>query len=150
MFRVAIVLFLVAVVGERAPACLRETKDEIQRRYGQSENAPQSPSGDESVEYRYKDFIVIVTFVAGKSEQEIFFHRDLKTPLSEGEIQSLLALNSFGQQWERSPELPVWSLGGSDPRNWVALAAYYPQSAQHAAPALGIMTTDYARKHGFM
>ena len=92
----------------------------------------------------------MVTFIDGKSAQEIYVHRDLKTPLSETEIQSFLDLNSAGKRWEKSNEIPVWSLGGPEPKDWLAMAAYFPKSPQYVAPGLGIMTILYAKKHGLV
>jgi hypothetical protein len=150
MLRAATAFLLACALAQHASARLRDTKAQVEERFGRSTKTAQAQPGEEALEYRYKDFIVIVTFVAGKSEQEIFVHQDLKTPLSDSEIQSLLDMNSFGQRWEKSAEIPVWSLAGSDPHGWVALAAYFPKSPQYVAPGLGIMTADYAKKHGFM
>jgi hypothetical protein len=150
MFRVLTAYVLACVVVEHSSACLRDTKAQVEARYGHSNKAAEAQSGEEALEYRYKDFIVIVTFVGGKSAQEMFVHQDFKTPLTESEIKLLLDMNSLGQRWEKSPEIPVWSLGRSDPHTWLALAAYLQKSPQYVAPGLGIMTADYAKKHGFM
>lgn len=150
MLRAATAFVLACALAHQAGACLHETTAQIEGRYGRSTKPAQAQPGEEAREYRYKDFIVIVTFVEGKSAQELFVHQDFKSPLSDSEIQSLLDMNSLGQRWEKSPDIPVWSLGGDDPHTWVALAAYFPKSPQYVAPGLGIMTADYAKKHGFM
>ena len=100
-------------------------------------------------EYQHGDFFIIVTFVHGKSAMGIYSHKDGKTPLSTNEIRSFLDLNSFAQHWERSGDLPFWSLGASDRRSWTAVAAYSPKSLHAIAPALTVLTMTYARKHGY-
>src|SRR5438552_5869841 len=75
-------------------------------------------------------------------------------------VRHLSAKERFSRFWilthsastgkERSPDIPVWSLGGSDPSTWIALAAYYPKSPHIVAPGLGIMTITYAKQHGFI
>ena len=151
MLRVATLICASAwLITQHADARLGETKAELDARYGPSVKRLEADPGEEMLEYRHKDLFVLVTFVQGKSESEIYGHQDGKTPLSQNEIQSFLNINSFGKHWEKSPEIPVWSLGGSDPRTWVALAAYYPKSPHIIAPGLGIMTTGYAKQHGFM
>ena len=151
MFRAITLIFLiVSVSAHDAPARLSETKAQLDARYGPSVKKLQADPGEEMFEYRHADFFVVVTLVRGKSESEIYAHQDGKTPLSEREIQSFLDINSFGKHWERSPDIPVWSLGGSDPSTWIALAAYYPKSPHIVAPGLGIMTITYAKQHGFI
>jgi hypothetical protein len=151
MYRGATLIFLIACVSTQPLlARLGETKGQLDARYGASVKQLKADSGEEMFEYRHSDFFVVVTFVRGKSESEIYAHQDGKTPLSEKEIKSFLNINSFGKHWERSPDIPVWSLGGSDPSTWIALAAYYPKSPNIVAPGLGIMTITYAKQHGFI
>src|SRR5258708_4183043 len=141
----AIILLAVALMlsSRHAQGRLGETTTELETRYGPGSRTVEAQPGEAALEYKYKDFLIMVTFVDGKSAQEIYVHRDLKTPLTDSEIQSFLDLNSMGKQWEKSPEIPVWSLGGPDPKDWLAMAAYFPKSPQYVAPGLGIMTAAY-------
>jgi hypothetical protein len=151
MLRVATLIFVSAcLITQHAGARLGETKAQLDARYGRSVKKLQADPGEEMFEYRHKDLFVLVTFVHGKSEMEIYAHQDGKTPLTQNEIESFLNINSFDKRWEKSAEIPVWSLGGSDPRTWIAMAAYYPKSPHIIAPGLSIMTTGYAKQHGFM
>src|SRR6266581_2877704 len=84
---------------------LGETPGELETRYGRGSKTVEAQPGEVALEYKYKDFLIMVTFIDGKSVQEIYVHRDLKTPLSETEIQSFLDLNSTGKRWEKSSEI---------------------------------------------
>jgi hypothetical protein len=148
----AIILFAVVLMlsSHHAQGRLGETATELETRYGPGSRTVEAQPGEAALEYKYKDFLIMVTFIDGKSAQEIYVHQDLKTSLSETEIQLFLDLNALGKHWEKSPEIPVWSLGGSEPKDWIAMAAYFPKSPQYVAPGLGIMTIAYAKKHGFV
>ena len=136
---------------------LGETAGELEARYGQSIKTFESlPAGEESLAYKYNDFSIKVTFVDAKSAQEIYIHQDRKTPLNEKEIQSFLDLNSMGKRWEKSSKYWFakieadeigWRLGGPDPKDWVALAVYFPKPLGDVAPWLSVETIEYARKH---
>jgi hypothetical protein len=136
---------------------LGETVGELEARYGHSIQTVEPLPGEESVAfYKYQDFGIKVTFVNGKSAQEIYIHQDRKTPLSEREIQSFLDLNSMGERWEKSSKHWFakieadeigWRLGGPDPKDWVALAVYFPKPLGDVAPWLSVETIEYARKH---
>jgi len=139
----------VIVSSSHLDARLGETPGELETRYGGGATTIDAPLGEAALKYKYKDYLIMVTFVDGKSAQEIYVHQDFRTELSKVEIQSFLDLNAFGRQWERSPDIPVWSLGGTEPKDWIAMAAYY-KPPQHVAPGLGIMTIDYAKKHRFV
>ena len=147
-----VILFAAAVGLFARPANgrLGDTAAELETRYGRGTKTVEAQLGEAALEYKYKDFLVMVTFVDGKSAQEIYVHQDMKTALSESEIQSFLDLNAFGKHWEKSPDIPVWSLGGSEPKDWIAMAAYFPKSPRYVAPGLGIMTIAYAKTHGFV
>ena len=54
-------------VSPHADARLWETKVQVDARYGGSVKKLQAGPGEEMLQYRYKDFDVIVTFVGGKS-----------------------------------------------------------------------------------
>lgn len=133
---------------QHAHARLGETKREVDARYGGGVKK-QSEPGEEMFAYAHGDFFILVTLVYGKSAMELYGHRDGKTPLSPKEIESFLNLNSSGQHWRRSPNNPLWSLGGVDQNTWTAMAAYYPKSPQMAGPALGVLMISYAKKHGW-
>jgi hypothetical protein len=151
MLRYLILLALTLTLSSHlAKGRLGETAGELETRYGPGRKTIEAPLGEAAVEYKDKDFLVMVTFVDAKSTQEIYVHQDLKTPLADGEIQSFLDLNSMGKHWEKSPEIPVWSLGGPEPKDWIAMAAYFPKSPQYLAPGLAVMTIDYAKKHGYV
>jgi hypothetical protein len=139
----------------QAHARLGETAAELEARYGHS-IGQRLERGEESRVYKYEDFSIKVTFLNGKSAQEIYIHQDRKTPLSEKEIQSFLDLNSMGKRWEKYSKHWVaeieadeigWRLGGPDVKDWVAVAIYFPKPLADAAPWLSVETIEYARKH---
>ncbi len=147
MRALTLICVLACLSIQDAHARLFETEREVLARYGGIAKKLKAGPGEEMFVYQQGDFFVVVAFVNGKSAMEVYGHRDGKTPLSTKEMRSFLDLNSFGQHWRKSPDIPLWSLGGWNPRSWTALAACYPKSP-HTAPGLGVMTFSYARKLG--
>src|SRR4051794_18483918 len=73
------------VWAHQANARLGETPGELGTRYGGGAKTIDAPPGETALEYKYKDFLIMITFVDGKSAQEIYVHHDLKTELSDSE-----------------------------------------------------------------
>jgi hypothetical protein len=151
MMRAKLLAAALVLSTHQAHGRLGETAGELEARYGQSIKTFDSlPAGEESLAYKYNDFSIKVTLVDGKSAQEIYIHQDRKTPLNEKEIQSFLDLNSMGKRWEKSAksqEAFGWRLGGPGPKDWVALAIYFPKPSGDVAPWLCVETIQYAKKH---
>ena len=51
---------------------LGETAGELEARYGRGSKTADAQPGEAALEYKYKDFLIMVTFVGGKSAQEIY------------------------------------------------------------------------------
>jgi hypothetical protein len=138
------------LLAPRAEARLWESIAQTEARYGRAlQKFPDGSRGDEQRKYRFREFYVLVTFVRGRSEEEMYFHADGKTPFSERDIQLFLDINSGGKRWQKSREVPVWTLGGGRPESWSALAAYYPKG-RAAVPGLGIVSAARAKKQGLI
>ena len=148
MLRAFILGALLALVTSRANARLWETISQIEARYGHAlQTLPGDAPGEEDRKYRYKDFYVLVTFLYGRSDVEWYFHTDLKTPFSDGEIQFFLSMTSGGTPWQKSSDVSdMWSLGGPSVESWKAMAAYYPKLPRSTIPGLGIYTFARAKK----
>ncbi len=144
----ALTSFALAVLAlSHADARLWETIADTEARYGRAlRKFPGKERGEEMRKYRYKDFYVLVTFVRGRSDDEKYFHVDGKTRFCAREIQFFLALTSGGQPWQKSSELPVWTLGGREVESWKALAAYYPKVPGTTIPGFGVCTLARAKK----
>src|SRR6266478_2182849 len=149
MFR-ATTLFIVGIwaAAPFADAALGESKAQLQARYGRPGESFRI-AGEDALEYRYKTFFVIVSFVGGKSAMETFVLQDGKTPLVAQEIEAFLNISFGSKRWHKAADIPLWTLGGRDRNSWTAIAAYYPKSPQMMSPALGVMTTTYAKTHGY-
>jgi hypothetical protein len=152
MKRLAITLFVSACLfSHHADARLGETKTQLDARFGPCIRSLPADRGEQMLQYQLKNLMVLITLVHGNSEMEIYAPLDARTPLSKSEIQSLLKVNSFGKQWAGITNIPAWYLGNSpDPRSWIAVATYFPKSAQMIAPGLAIMKAEYARRRGLM
>jgi len=151
--RLAITLFISMcfLFSQHANARLGETKTQLDARFGPCIRTLPADRGEEMLQYRLKNLMVLITLVHGKSEMEIYAPQDARTPFRQSETQSLLEDNSFGKRWRSITNIPAWFLGSSpDPRSWIAVATYFPKSAQMIAPSLTIMTADYARRRGLM
>jgi hypothetical protein len=147
MLRAFIVIAFAALATPRVEARLWETIAQTETRYGPAlQKFPGDARGEEQRKYRYKDFYILVTFVRGRGDDEKYFHVDGKTPFSERDIQFFLKMTSDGKPWQKSGDVPVWTLGGASVESWKALAAYYPKVPGTAIPGLGICTLARAKK----
>ena len=140
---IILVVVITASAAQRAHGCLSESRAQIEARYGRSLEKFTSDRGEEQRKYRYKDFYILVTFVAGKSEEEYYFHQD-KTAFSQREIDFFLKMNSGGKPWQRTSKLPIWFFGGPSAQTSKALGAYYPKSKEHTVPGLTVSTIEAA------
>ena len=147
MLRAFTVVALLALITLRADARLWETIAQTESRYGHAlQKFPGDAPGEEQRKYRYKEFYILVTFLHGRSDDEKYLHTDGKTPFSEKDIQFFLKMNSGGESWQKSKELPTWTLGGSSVESWRAIAAYYPKGKYSSVPGLGVTTMTRAKK----
>src|SRR6266568_4420181 len=100
MLRLAITLFISACfLSQHAGARLGETKTQLDARFGPCIRKLPADRGEEMLQYRLKNLMVLITLVHGKSEMEIYAPQDARTPFRQSEIQSLLKVNSFGKRW---------------------------------------------------
>jgi len=93
--------FLLLAAALPALAALGETEPELEARYGKAavvKNA-NDPANYVTRAYSTKDYIIMVTFVDGKSQDE---HYASTKPLSEKEISDLLYLNKMGSRWQET------------------------------------------------
>src|SRR5437899_2816098 len=128
MLRAFTIIAFLASFASRADARLWDTIAQTEARYGRAlQKFPGDAPGEEQRKYRYEDFYVLVTFLHGRSDDEKYFHVDAKSPFSDRDIQLFLSMTSGGKAWQKSSQLPVWTLGGSSVESWKALAAYYPK-----------------------
>ena len=135
-----------------AEARLSETVAQIETRFGPPVHTWSAKFGEQDRRYRWKQYRVLVTFFAGKSVCERYWHDDLDVPFSDAEVQSLLAENSLGNTWERPLREPMWYMVMRGKKERIAAAAYdaglpsarHPR-AQH--PAFEVITAVYARRH---
>jgi hypothetical protein len=147
MLRALTLLALAAFVVPRGDARLWETIAQTEARYGHAlQKFSGEQRGEEQRKYRYKSFYILVTFVGGRSDDEMYFHTDGKTPFSDRDIQFFLNMTSGGKPWQKSSNLLVWTLGGSTVESWNALAAYFPKVPGTTIPGFGISTLARAKK----
>ena len=147
MLRAHILIFVVAVLSSRADARLWETVAQAETRFGRPVEISRGQApGEEDRRYAWKDFVVLVTYVGGKTENELYAHREIRKPFSDGEVQSLLKISSAGK-WSRPGSERIWYLIGSDGKTQIAAAAYFPKLPRVNAPAFMAFTVSYSRRH---
>jgi hypothetical protein len=144
---IAFVLSLAAVLPQRVTAHLWETLPQINAQYGRPlyKYAGQQ-RGEEIWKYKWKNYFVYVTCIAGKSEDETFIHRVANVPFQREEIQSLLQLESLGMRWQKSATVPMWALSARAGRA-VAIAGFTSSLPDLNYPCFGVNTIAYARRH---
>lgn len=120
-------------------ARLGETEQQTEQRYG----AAVEKLGEDSVREKTRAYTtggmsVIVSYLNGVSQSEMFIKEDRKSDLSDNEIQVLLKANSLGRVWEKaeSPNFinKRWLLQGE------AVAEYRPMQI---TPTLWLATKQY-------
>jgi len=100
----AVITFL-AMLTATAHAGVGETVKQVEARYGKPERVLKEHGNFRALGYRYRGFLVIEGYVAGVSKSE-FFDRPDHRPLSDADVQQLLALSSApGTTWKRLPDL---------------------------------------------
>ena len=125
MLRVIILsVAVLALLSGGADARLWETKREIERRYGPSIQTLAQEPRQQGFVYQYKHLFVIVQFLDGKSNYEVYFPVDMKSKLTAKDIQVLLDLNSFGRRWSKSMS-DMWELAGAGPKGEKLVAVYF-------------------------
>ncbi len=143
MLRTLLFLFS-SLIASSVTARLWETESEIEARYSKPvEKSEDFLEQGKLYTYRFKGFLVMITFEDGKSQNEFYIHEDRKAPFTEKEIQFFLDLNSMGDQWHKDTNDPMWILGDRK-----ALAAYYEHLGRSDTPGLSICTNDHAKRHG--
>jgi hypothetical protein len=139
---------LTSLLSSRADARLWETVVQAEARFGRPLKVTRGDlPGEEDRKYRWKGFLLLVTYVGGKSENELYMHSDMQKPFSNEEVQSLLKLSSAGKRWDKPRSEPMWYLIDSDGKTQIAAAAYYPKLPRVNAPAFTAVTATYARRH---
>ena len=86
-------LLLLAMVASVAHARIGETEAQIEARYGK----PLKTDGDFKA-YTANGFTIIVTFLDGRSEGEMFEKPD-RAAFSENELAMLMTANGGGRKW---------------------------------------------------
>src|SRR5262249_24454776 len=100
----AVVTFL-AILSATADAGVGETVKQVEARYGKPERVLYDHGNFRKLGYRYRGLLVIEGYARGVSKSE-FFDRQDHRPLSDAEIQQLLALSwAPGTTWKRLPDL---------------------------------------------
>ena len=143
---ITLIIAVAALLCQRADARLWDTIAEAESRYGPSIAKFPGKQGELDRKYRYKDFLVLVTYAGGKSESEIYARQDEK-PLSEREMKFFLDLNSAGHVWERPRDEPMWYLSAPDRKSRIAAAAYTPRFPRTTLPGFMVVTAAYVRRH---
>jgi hypothetical protein len=100
LVRATLIITLAALVFARsASACLWDTRPEVEKRYGKPIGSAETPSG-KSFTYKFKQFIVMVEFLDGRSQNEHYFRYDNKQITPE-ETQQLLSMNAREHTWRK-------------------------------------------------
>jgi hypothetical protein len=148
MCRAFTVLAVVTILLPRlADARLWETVAQIESRFGPPVKAWPRKSGEQDRKYSYKQYLVLVTFAAGRSVYELYIHADSSTPFTDAEVKSLLAEHSLGNSWKRPLPEPMWYMTARDKKERIAVAAYHPKLARVGEPAFSVIAVTYARQH---
>jgi len=142
-FFAALTVVVVFTSVQVAHARLMQTEAEVAREYGAPVGKAQSEYGP-LVTYNYKDFLVIVSFAGGRSQNEFYVHRFGGSQLTNREIFNFLEMNQniSGGAWNWNWPVPVWvRVDGS------ALAAIYKKVPTVGRPGLQVCTLAFARQH---
>jgi hypothetical protein len=141
--RLVLISLLVATWLPSARGSLWESKAEIEARYGPAIRVEDHGAGKTYV-YSFKRFTVLVTFLDGKSQSELYSRSDGKY-LVPVEVLSLLQMNSSGKTWE--PTGTLFALVDPVRRGRpIAIAARSPGSAYPRT--LHICTSDFVKRFG--
>jgi len=92
-----------ALLCASAFARIGETEDEIRARYGKPVNEDRAQPPIVERGYLTSGMIVVVMFIDGKSEAEMFMKAKNFDQLSDEEVQLLLKANSNGKEWTDAP-----------------------------------------------
>jgi hypothetical protein len=127
---------LITALTPSAPAALLETPKQLAARYGKPLDSDGNPKTGGIYTYRWKKLTIVVNVIEGRSRDERYLHRD-NTPLTSGEIQTLLDLNALGHAWHRNTD--------TEQRRWTRTdskaVAHYDEI--HETHVLQISTSNY-------
>ena len=99
------IIALIAIRSATAHAGVGETVKQVEARYGKPEQVLYDHGGFRKLGYRYRGLLVIEGYAGGVSKSE-FFDRADHRPLSDADVQQLLALRSApGTTWKRLADL---------------------------------------------
>jgi hypothetical protein len=146
MLRLITVTAVALVIGAaRVDARLWETKAEISARFGKPLRVDRDPAGD-LYTYSFQQLNVVVTFLDGKSQSELYHRSDLKGGLTQQQIHQILSINTLRDtSWQTSEGIFVLvRKAGGHP---IAVGAY---SSDASPPILGISTADFVKKSGWL
>jgi hypothetical protein len=139
-----VIAFVLAILTE-ADARLWETKAQIDARYGKPIRVDKDPNGD-LYTYRFKQCYVLVTFLDGKSQSELYLRTDYASRLTSREIQEIFSMNTVGNSSWRTSD-GIFALVPKAGGHPIAVAAY---SANDKPPILGLSTADFVKKSGWV
>ena len=116
-----------------------ETRDQVDARYGKALRA--EPDGDFTVyTYAFLDFQILVTYLDGKSQSELYYHPDNRQ-LSSRDRDLILSLNASSGSWRTFEEVLVLiQPSGGHP---IAVGRYEPDAHP---PILGVCTAEFEKK----
>ena len=97
----AVITFLLSAT---AYAGVGETVKQVEARYGKPERVLYDHGNFRKLAYRYRGLLIIEGYAGGVSKSESFDRPDHR-PLSDADVQQLLALSSTpGTTWKRLPD----------------------------------------------
>jgi hypothetical protein len=137
----AVVVFTVVHTDAR----LWETKAEIGARFGKPIRIDKDPAGD-LYTYRFQQFNVVVTFLDGKSQSELYVRSDYTSRLTQKQVQEILSMNTIRNTGWRTSE-GIFALVPKAGGHPVAVGAYSPDASP---PVLGVCTADFVKKSGWL
>jgi hypothetical protein len=126
-------------------ARLWETKAEITARFGKPLRIDKDSAGD-LYTYRFQQFNVVVTFLDGKSQSELYVRSDYTSRFTQQQVQQILSMNTLRETSWRTSEgtFALVPKAGGHP---VAVGAYSPDTSP---PVVGVCTADFVKKSGWL
>jgi hypothetical protein len=144
MNRILLVHLLALAAVPTTNARLFETRPELEAKYGQPIKVENHAYG-KLYTYNYKRFRVLVTFLDGKSQSELYVRADGKR-LVPVEVLKLSAMNSLGNTWTTGNGMFVL-VNPSTRGHPIAVSACYPDNTAYPL-SLHICTADFVKKFG--
>jgi len=108
-------IFTLLIAGAGiAHARIGETEAQIKARFGDAVQTYSNDAGVWPKEYRFNDFLILVSYVKGRSYSEMYKHVD-GASLTDAETEALLKANSSGGKWEKKTNSPpFWNITKDD------------------------------------